>query len=86
MRVRVTRTRQGEIDGIELKTFRKGVTYDVPPSLGTYLVTTASADLVADDTPMPEESISEIRFTAAVQTFHDVAAERGRARRKLFDS
>jgi hypothetical protein len=59
------------------------VTYDVSPSLGTYLVTTASADLVPDDEPLPERSISEIRFTAAVQTFHDVAAERGRARRKL---
>ena len=83
MRVRVTRIRKGEIDGIDLRTFQKGVTYDVTPSLGTYLVTTASADLVADDAPMAEKSMSEIRFTAAVQRFHEVAAEKGRARRKL---
>ena len=83
MRVQMTRVREGEVDGIDLKTFQKGMTYDVSPSLGTYLITTASAELMADDEPTTERSISEVRFTAAVQTFHEVAAEMGRARRKL---
>jgi hypothetical protein len=82
MRVRITRSRTGEVDGIDLKTFEKGFTYDVSPSLGTYLVTTASAELVAPDEPAAEEPLSEIRFAAAVETFHEVANELRRARRR----
>jgi hypothetical protein len=82
MRVRITRSREGEVDGIDLKTFLKGVTYDVSPSLGTYLVTTASAELLAPDEPAAEESLSEVRFAAAVETFREVANEMRRARRR----
>ena len=82
MRVRITRSREGEVDGIDLKTFQKGMTYDVSPSLGTYLVTTASAELVGADDRPPESTLSEVRFTAAVETFHEVAADMRRARRR----
>lgn len=86
MRVRITRNREGEVDGIQLKTFKKGCTYDLPTSLATYLVTTASADAVASNSPASNVSLSEVRIGAAVQTFHEVAAERGRARRKLLEN
>lgn len=83
MRVRITRPRVGEVDGIDLKKFQKGVTYDVSPSLGTYLVTTGSAELVEANEPAADESLlSEIRFAAAVETFHEVANEMRRARRR----
>jgi hypothetical protein len=82
MRVRMTRSREGEVDGIDLGTFQKGRTYDVSPSLGTYLVTTDSAELVAPDEPAAEESLSEVRFAAAVETFHEVANEMRRTRRR----
>jgi hypothetical protein len=80
--VRITRPRVGEVDGIDLKKFQKGVTYDVSPSLGTYLVTTASAELLTENEPAAEESLSEVRFAAAVETFHEVANEMRRARRR----
>jgi len=83
MRVRMTRRRKGEIDGIDLETFQEGVAYDVSPSLATYLLTTASAELVEGPETTAGTSLSEVRFTAAVETFHEVAAEMGRARRKL---
>ena len=83
MRVRMTRVREGEIDGIDLHTFQKGVAYDVSPSIGTYLLTTASAELVEESEPATASSLSEVRLTAAVETFHEVAAEMGKARRKL---
>ena len=82
MRVRMTRPRGGEVDGIDLKKFQKGVTYDVSPSLGTYLVTTATAELVEENEPAAEESLSEVRFAAAVETFHEVANEMRRSRRR----
>jgi hypothetical protein len=86
MRVRMTRNCKGEVDGIELKMFKKGCTYDLPTSIATYLVTTASADAVASNSPASTSSLSEVRISSAVQTFHEVAAERGRARRKLLES
>ena len=82
MRVRMTRSHEGEVDGIDLKTFQEGLTYDVSPSLGTYLMTTGCAELAAADEPTPETSLSEVRFAAAVETFHEVAAEMRRARRR----
>ena len=82
MRVRMTRRRVGEVDGIDLKKFQQGVTYDVSPSFGTYLLTTASAELVEANEPAAEESLSEVRFAVAVETFHEVAAEMRRTRRR----
>jgi hypothetical protein len=85
MRVRITRSREGEVDGIDLTTFKTGCTYDLPTALATYLVTTASADMAGSNIPATDSSLSEMRVTAAVQTFHEVAEEKGRARRKLLE-
>jgi hypothetical protein len=43
VRVRITRPRHGEIDGVALDTLQVGETYDLPATLGTYLVITSSA-------------------------------------------
>ena len=79
MRIRITRPRSGEIDGVELATFQVGVTYDVSPSLGTYLVTTASADLVGSEEAALVTPLSEQRIFAASERFgRAVAADFGR--------
>ena len=45
----MSRTRQGEIDGVDLATSQVGFIYDVAPSLATYLITTDSAQLEPSD-------------------------------------
>ena len=49
MRIRITRARHGEIDGFALDTLHVGQVYDLPTALGTYLVITASAEVVEGD-------------------------------------
>ena len=51
MRVRITRPQRGDVDGINLQAFQVGLIYDVAPSLGTYLLTVGSAELVGLDEP-----------------------------------
>ena len=51
MRVRITRSSTATIDGIELRKFLEGFTYDVGPSLANYL--TASGLAVLDDDEFP---------------------------------
>ena len=82
MRVRITRARQGEIDGVVLDAFQVGEIYDVPASLGTYLVITSSAELVEDTEARPLSA--EIRFDVSSDV-RAVAAERARARRERLD-
>lgn len=79
MRVRITRARQGEIDGVRLDAFQIGEVYDLPSSLATYLVITASA--------IPEDVIGSRFFPFETRidmspTMRRVAADRGRPRRK----
>ena len=49
LRVRIVRFVGGEVDGIPLRTFQVGVTYDVNPSLGSYLIIAGAAEPVDDD-------------------------------------
>jgi hypothetical protein len=49
VRIKITRARKGEIDGVNLCEFIAGITYDVHPSLATYLIATASAEPVTSD-------------------------------------
>lgn len=49
MRVRITRRRPGEVDGVDLSSFEVGSMYDVSASLATYLIMTGSADPVVDE-------------------------------------
>ena len=51
MRVRITQTRSGSIDGIQLSRFVAGVTYDVGTTLGNYLLAEGLAVPVDESTP-----------------------------------
>ena len=79
MRVRITRARRGEVDGVRLEAFQVGEVYDLPATLATYLIITASA-LPADVTGarfFPFETRIDMS-----PTMRSVAADRGRPRRK----
>lgn len=64
MRVRITHRRPGEVDGVDLSTFEVGLTYDVSPSLATYLIMTGTADPVVDERPALVVPIDEIPRTS----------------------
>ena len=49
MRIRITRPQVGEVNGLDLSRFEVGAVYEVDSSVGTYLVTTRSAEPVASD-------------------------------------
>ena len=78
MRVRITRARQGEIDGVRLDTFEVGEIYDLPAELGTYLIITASA--VPVDVAGTRFLPFETRI-AVPSRERAAAADRGRPRR-----
>ena len=61
MRIRITRARHDEVDGIALEAFHVGLTYDVAPSLATYLITTGSAEPVGSAEPALITPLSEVR-------------------------
>jgi hypothetical protein len=51
LRLRVTKTLFGSIDGIQLGRFKAGYVYFVGPTLATYLLSLGAAEIVADDIP-----------------------------------
>jgi hypothetical protein len=51
LRLRITKTLSGSIDGIQLGRFKAGYVYYVGPTLGTYLLSLGAAETVADDIP-----------------------------------
>lgn len=51
VRVRITQTLSGSIDGIQLTRFSKGQVYEVSASLGAYLLAIRAAEPAADDIP-----------------------------------
>jgi hypothetical protein len=81
MRVRMTRKADGEVDGIHLKAFLAGLTYDVPPSLGSYLITTDCAEPVGDDDPALIVPLFEARIAMSAERVRAVVAEMARVRR-----
>ena len=56
VRVRITRARTGEIDGVDLADFEVGITYNLPPTLAAYLVVTMSAEFVDDTVDVRPET------------------------------
>ena len=48
MRVRITRTLSGSIDGMHLDRFAVGEVYDVGTSIGSYLLAIGAAEPLAD--------------------------------------
>jgi len=51
MRVRITRTLTGSIDGIQLSRLSKGLVYDVNTSLACYLLSEEMAEPASSDEP-----------------------------------
>jgi hypothetical protein len=82
MRVRITRSAEGEVDGILLKSFQAGLTYDVGPSLGSYLITTDCAEPVGSDDPALLVPLFDAHVAMSADRIRAVAAEMARARRK----
>ena len=75
LRIRITRPREGDLDGIELDTFAVGMTYEVSASLGTYLVATESAVVVDTDEPLVSFPQNDVRLAKFIERARDVAAE-----------
>lgn len=51
LRLRITKTLSGSIDGIQLDRFQAGYVYFVGPTLATYLLSLGAAEPVGDDIP-----------------------------------
>ena len=81
MRVRMTRLADGEVDGIYLKAFQAGLTYDVSPSLGSYLITTDCAEPVGSDDPALLVPIIDAHVAMSAERVRAVAAQMARSRR-----
>lgn len=81
MRVRMTRKADGEVDGIHLKTFQAGLTYDVAPSLGSYLITTGCAEPVGNDDPALLVPLIDAQVVMSAERIRAVVAEMARVRR-----
>ena len=81
MRVRMTKKTDGEVDGIYLKSFQAGLTYDVAPSLGSYLITTGCAEPVGSDDPALLVPLIEAQIAMSAERVRAVVAEMARFRR-----
>jgi hypothetical protein len=83
MRIRIVRRPRGEVDGVDLNHFEKGVVYDVTASIGTYLMVGGHAEPVADTRParvVPLDATAEIRNR--VKQVTDKAAELSRKKKR----
>ena len=90
MRIKILKHSQGIMDGVSLSHLFPGVTYEVPVSLGTWLISQKNAE--EDVTPtegvvIPHDQASAI-FTGGVSVFatkdhdDDRAVRRPRVRKK----
>ena len=80
MRVRITGSMHGSIDGIDLTRFVVGSVYDMGTSLGNYLMASGYAEPIADESPAlitPLDQSSRLQFTKPTL---DQAADRPRRR------
>ena len=62
MRVRITQTLSGSIDGIQLSRFSLGHVYDVSTTLGSYLLAEGMAEPAPSDTPTAILPVEEQMF------------------------
>ena len=89
MRIRITRTLKGSIDGIQLERFIPGCLYVVGTSLGSYLFAVGAAEPVIDDspaliTPLGEQlgrEPSALKRAATFPRLLDRAAEHARRKK-----
>jgi hypothetical protein len=75
LRIRITRPREGEVDGVELETFAVGMIYEVSPSLGTYLIATDSAVFVESNEAISVFPFNDVRLGRFIERARSVAAE-----------
>lgn len=77
MRIRITCSRHGVIDGVNLATFHEGRVYEVDPSVGSYLIVTAGAEPVEATVPalVVSGDTSETMIAVTPLIKPDVAAE-----------
>jgi hypothetical protein len=64
MRVRITKTLTGSIDGIQLSRFSKGQVYDVNTSLACYLLSEEMAQPAPNDEPTAVLPVEKQMFRA----------------------
>ena len=73
VRLRITRTLGGSIDGIHLDRFHRGRVYEVRTLLACYLLAEGAAEPVSDDTPgeilPPEKQLFAPSIDPPVQKF-----------------
>jgi len=62
MRVRITQTLSGSIDGIQLTRFSVGQVYDVSTTLGSYLLAEGMAEPAPSDAPASKLPVEEQMF------------------------
>jgi len=62
MRVRITKTLSGSIDGIQLSRFSLGHVYDVSTTLGSYLLAEGMAEPAPNDAPTAILPVEEQMF------------------------
>ena len=81
MRVRITKSLSGSIDGIQLDRFVTGLTYDVGTTLGNYFLSMEAAVPSESQTPalvLPIHDVTEVLFPAEPVT---EASDRPRKKR-----
>lgn len=84
MRIRITQSLSGSIDGIQLRRFVTGLTYDVGTTLGNYLLAEGLAVPVDEDTPalvLPIQDDSELESKKPLPSEAHDRARRARRRR-----
>jgi len=84
MRVRITQTLSGSIDGIQLSRFVTGLTYDVGTTLGNYLLAEGLAVPVDESTPavgLPIQDDPDLESGKPLPSEAQDRAHRGRRKR-----
>ena len=85
MRVRITQALSGSIDGIQLRRFVTGLTYDVGTTLGNYLLAEGLAVPVDQNTPalvLPIQDDSELEPRKRLPSHAEDRASRRQPRRR----
>jgi hypothetical protein len=90
MRVRITKTLKGSIDGIQLSRLSRGQVYDVYTSLACYLLSEEMAEPAADDAPAAVLRVETQMFRPPVPAAprkgiilpRSIAADRSRKKKK----
>jgi hypothetical protein len=62
VRLRITRTINGSIDGIQLDHFEVGQSYDIGTSVGSYLLAIGAAEPASED--VPSVALPSVRWEA----------------------